>query len=56
MRLPPERLEPFYLGANFDVLSGNGYGSIPLGHDVRDLTPHAVNIGMTGSGKARKVR
>ena len=44
-----ERLGVFYLGREFDPKSG-ATGEDLL-YDSRDLTTHAVCIGMTGSGK-----
>ena len=49
--MPPiERLGAFYLGKEFDPVTGVK----PDAHlqlDARDLTTHAVCVGMTGSGK-----
>lgn len=45
-----ERLGSFYLGAEFDLDTGKRLES-PLNYDARDLTTHAVCVGMTGSGK-----
>ena len=45
-----ERLGAFYLGRRFD----EGLNEIkpePLLYDAKDLTTHAVCVGMTGSGK-----
>jgi hypothetical protein len=50
MNLPPERLGSFYLGAKFDLASGKVVDE-PINYDSRDLTTHAVCLGMTGSGK-----
>ena len=44
-----ERLGVFYLGREFDPASGKT--GADLLYDSRDLTTHAVCIGMTGSGK-----
>ena len=41
MELPPEKIGLFYLGGD----------EKPLAYDARDLTTHAVIVGMTGSGK-----
>ena len=50
MPLPSyERLGVFYLGREFDP--ANGENGADLLYDSRDLTTHAVCIGMTGSGK-----
>ena len=50
MQAPPERLGSFFLGAEYDLdkreVSGNA-----VNYDARDLTTHAVVVGMTGSGK-----
>jgi hypothetical protein len=50
MQAPPERLGSFYLGAEYDLKTGrrteNG-----VHYDARDLTTHAICVGMTGSGK-----
>jgi hypothetical protein len=45
-----ERLGSFYLGKEFDR-KGERLLDRPLMYDARDLTTHAVCIGMTGSGK-----
>lgn len=47
---PIERLGAFYLGKEFDPASGVKPGA-HLQYDARDLTTHAVCVGMTGSGK-----
>ncbi len=47
---PPERLGSFYLGAEYDFTSGE-YTDAVVNYDARDLTTHAVCVGMTGSGK-----
>ena len=46
----PERLGSFYLGAEYDV-SASETTDVPVHYDARDLTTHAVCVGMTGSGK-----
>ncbi len=48
--LPPEKLGSFYLGARYDIGSGE-ITSEQVNYDSRDLTTHAVCVGMTGSGK-----
>ena len=48
--LPPEKLGSFYLGARYDIGSGE-ITSEHVNYDSRDLTTHAVCVGMTGSGK-----
>ncbi|MBI5577622.1 MAG: DUF87 domain-containing protein, partial [Deltaproteobacteria bacterium] len=45
-----EKLGVFYLGKAFDVKSGK-LGEELILYDSKDLTTHAVIIGMTGSGK-----
>ena len=45
-----EKLGAFYLGRRVDDASGARTGE-PVLYDARDLTTHAVIIGMTGSGK-----
>ncbi len=50
MQAPPEKLGAFYLGAEYDLASGTRQDS-PVVYDARDLTTHAVCVGMTGSGK-----
>ena len=47
---PPEQLGSFYLGAEYDP-QARKIGSRLLHYDSRDLTTHAVCVGMTGSGK-----
>ncbi len=45
-----EKLGVFYLGRIFDLAAGKGTDELVL-YDSRDLTTHAVCVGMTGSGK-----
>jgi hypothetical protein len=45
-----ERLASFYLGQEYDLADGRILDSI-VEYDARDLTTHAVCVGMTGSGK-----
>ena len=45
-----EKLATFYLGRGYDVDSGEADGDTLL-YDAKDLTTHAVCVGMTGSGK-----
>jgi len=45
-----EKLGVFYLGREVDAASGET-SATPLLYDSRDLTTHAVCVGMTGSGK-----
>lgn len=50
LQAPPEQLGSFYLGAEFDIET-NSYSERVVNYDSRDLTTHAVCVGMTGSGK-----
>ncbi len=45
-----EKLGAFYLGKEFDLEAGQLLDRL-LMYDARDLTTHAVCVGMTGSGK-----
>lgn len=45
-----EQLGVFYLGREYDIPSGKT-SPAPLLYDSKDLTTHAVIVGMTGSGK-----
>jgi hypothetical protein len=45
-----EKLGAFYLGRGYDAASDT-LAAEPLMYDSRDLTTHAVCVGMTGSGK-----
>ncbi len=45
-----EKLGVFYLGREFDAASGKPT-EVPLLYDAKDLTTHALCVGMTGSGK-----
>src|ERR1043166_2648767 len=45
-----EKLGVFYLGREFDPARGAAGENLIL-YDSRDLTTHAVCVGMTGSGK-----
>src|SRR4030095_6050474 len=45
-----EKLGVFYLGREYDV-AGRAPSENLLLYDSRDLTTHAVCVGMTGSGK-----
>src|SRR4030066_1677686 len=45
-----EKLGSFYLGKNFDIDSSHVTDELLL-YDAKDLTTHAVCVGMTGSGK-----
>ena len=46
-----ETLGQFYLGAHYDQATASCDKTQPLLYDSRDLTTHAVCVGMTGSGK-----
>jgi len=46
-----ERKAAFYLGKLYDPENGKVLADQPVMYDARDLTTHAVCIGMTGSGK-----
>ena len=50
MQAPPEKLGSFYLGAEYDLLTAERSDQA-VNYDARDLTTHAVCVGMTGSGK-----
>ncbi len=50
MGIDYEKLGAFYLGKVFDPAAGK-LSEEPLLYDSRDLTTHAVCVGMTGSGK-----
>ena len=45
-----EKLGAFYLGQEFDLKSAKRLDNMIM-YDARDLTTHAVCVGMTGSGK-----
>ncbi len=46
-----ERQAAFYLGREYDPQTRQPRPDVPVMYDARDLTTHAVCIGMTGSGK-----
>jgi hypothetical protein len=50
MKAPPEKMGSFFLGSEYDLEDGEITGEF-VNYDARDLTTHAVCIGMTGSGK-----
>lgn len=50
MKVPPERLGYFYLGGEYD-LKKDRLTETAVNYDARDLTTHAICVGMTGSGK-----
>jgi hypothetical protein len=45
-----EKLGKLYLGRHFDTATGEP-DEVPILYDSKDLTTHAVCVGMTGSGK-----
>ena len=47
----PERLGSFFPGAEYDSDAGETAGA-PVHYDARDLTTHAVCVGMTSSGQS----
>ena len=47
---PFEKLGAFYLGQEYDLAQGKRLDGLVM-YDARDLTTHAVCVGMTGSGK-----
>jgi phage terminase Nu1 subunit (DNA packaging protein) len=47
---PFEKLGAFYLGQEYDLAEGERLDHLVM-YDARDLTTHAVCVGMTGSGK-----
>ena len=47
---PFEKLGAFYLGQEYDLKTGKRLENLVM-YDARDLTTHAVCVGMTGSGK-----
>ena len=47
---PIEKLGAFYLGQEHDLAQGKRLEGLVM-YDARDLTTHAVCVGMTGSGK-----
>jgi hypothetical protein len=46
-----EKLGSFYLGKEYDLKAKQVIADRPVNYDSRDLTTHAVCVGMTGSGK-----
>ncbi len=50
MKLPPEQLGSFFLGGRYDAVKKE-LTDEAINYDARDLTTHAVCVGMTGSGK-----
>ena len=50
VQLPTEKMGSFYLGAKYDQVNQE-ITSESINYDARDLTTHAICVGMTGSGK-----
>ncbi|MBF0586246.1 hypothetical protein INT08_01970 [Prosthecochloris sp. N3] len=50
MAAPTEKLGSFFLGSEYDLTQKKRL-ALPLNYDARDLTTHAICVGMTGSGK-----
>lgn len=46
-----EKLGSFFLGREYDLTTRKALPDRPVNYDSRDLTTHAVCVGMTGSGK-----
>src|SRR3990172_1908124 len=46
-----DQLGSFYLGRRHDLRTGEMDAARPLLYDAKDLTTHALCVGMTGSGK-----
>ena len=46
-----EKLGSFFLGREYDLATKKALPDRPVNYDSRDLTTHAVCVGMTGSGK-----
>ncbi|MDP3046189.1 MAG: DUF87 domain-containing protein [Chloroflexota bacterium] len=46
-----EKLGSFFLGHEYDLTTKKALPDRPVNYDSRDLTTHAVCVGMTGSGK-----
>src|SRR5512137_1163226 len=46
-----EKLGSFFLGREYDLASRTASADKPVNYDSRDLTTHALCVGMTGSGK-----
>jgi hypothetical protein len=46
-----EKLGSFFLGREYDLAAKKALPDRPVNYDSRDLTTHAVCVGMTGSGK-----
>ena len=50
MQQPFEKVGAFYIGKEYDLDAGERLDDLVM-YDARDLTTHAVVVGMTGSGK-----
>ena len=50
MQQPFEKVGAFYIGKEYDLDTGERLDDLVM-YDARDLTTHAVVVGMTGSGK-----
>lgn len=48
VQLPPEKLGSFFLGAEYDIKE-KSITEEAINYDSRDLTTHAICVGMTGS-------
>jgi hypothetical protein len=46
-----EKLGSFFLGREYDLKTRQAAADKPVNYDARDLTTHAIVVGMTGSGK-----
>ena len=46
-----EKLGSFFLGREYDLKTKQAAADKPVNYDSRDLTTHAIVVGMTGSGK-----
>ena len=46
-----EKLGSFFLGREYDLKTRQAATDKPVNYDARDLTTHAIVVGMTGSGK-----
>ena len=46
-----EKLGSFFLGREYDLKTRQAAADKPVNYDPRDLTTHAIVVGMTGSGK-----
>ncbi len=44
-----EKLGSFFLGREYDLKTRQAAADKPVNYDARDLTTHAIVVGMTGS-------